>query len=347
MNAASKRANDPARVASNESITPRRLPKPVQIVTTKTTKESIVKTVPLENSAVISAVRIISDESGVALDELTDDTRFDDIGLDSLLGLMVNSRIRDELGLDMDSNVFLEVRTVGSFKTFLRGLIGGSEQVVTVMENIKEKVPPVVGIATLPIDDVGANSSTWTSVLAILAEESGIDINELTPDTNFSDIGVDSLLSLVVVSRMRDELDLDIPDQSLFMDCPTLESLNVRIVGVPPPSPPASVISESDASSYAPSIFTPVLVAETPLSADVEPFPTKVELPPVKPAWSIVLQGSPRNATQRLFLFPDGCGAATSYLQLPTISKTTAVIAFNSPFMKYVIQMSARLAKLT
>jgi len=70
--------------------------------------------------------------------------------------------------------------------------------------------------------------------------------------------------------------------------------------------------------------------------------PSNDSIQPLEPAWSLVLQGSPRLATEKLFLFPDGCGAATSYLRLPRISPTTAVIAFNSPFMKNPHEMAGQ-----
>ena len=60
----------------------------------------------------------------------------------------------------------------------------------------------------------------------------------------------------------------------------------------------------------------------------------RAKLDPVKPACSIVLQGSPKKAKERLFLFPDGCGAATSYVKIQKIAESTSLIGFNSPIMK-------------
>lgn len=373
VNAASKRTKEPAIAKPTEAVVHRTpVPKSVGAVV-KTTTKQLVTHAPVEDRSISTAIGIISQESGVEVSELTDDTRFDDIGVDSLLGLMVSSRIRDELGLDVESSAFLEVRTVGSFKTFLRGLTGITEQVSTVTETIKEDIAPVA-LPPLSYDGSRNNSGVWANVVAILAEESGIDVNELTGETYFSDIGVDSLLSLVVVSRLRDEFDLDLPEQSLFIDFPTVDSLKARITGgLRSPS----ISSDSDTSTDVLGVFTPNLVPGTPFEefsppskkgasvsvVEVPLTPTPLEredpfaslsmvhrsllsnnslvsiaevLPAVRPAWSIILQGSPRTATNKLFLFPDGCGAATSYLQLPTLSPSTAVIAFNSPYMKYV-----------
>jgi acyl carrier protein len=297
-----------------------------------------------EYSKVLRAISIISEESGISSAELTDDTRFDDVGVDSLLGLMVSSRMRDELSIDFDSAAFLQVGTVGSFKTLIQGLIGASGEAVTTKESVQEQLVSVDRLLSVlqPITANGVDSiATWSSVLEIIAEESGIDVTELTTDTNFADIGLDSLLSLVVVSRMRDELNIDIPNQSLFIDYPTVSSLEAMITGLLQPSESRSEADHSDSSTDIPHVFTPPIgPVETPMEdifdliRGIHPGPNLAPLPPIKPAWSIILQGSPRNAADRLFLFPDGCGAATSYLKLPALSPSTAVIAFNSPFMK-------------
>nr|QGS83604.1 polyketide synthase [Shiraia bambusicola] len=348
VNAASKRANGPgvSKPAEVAAKPPASVPA-VNTVVKTVTKKSTVAQPQSDGRSITTAVSIISQESGIALSELTDDTRFEDIGVDSLLGLMVSSRIRDELGIDFDSSAFLEIRTVGSFKTFLQGL-AGSNEITTTTETVQEETASTLLEPAFFSNDTKVTSTIWSKILEMIAEESGIKVEELTGDTNFSDIGVDSLLSLVVVSRMRDELELEVSEQSLFLDFPTVESLKARITGARQSPPTESETSDSDLSTEVSSVFTYEGVIETPME---ELFtPDKKEsvismteiIPPVKPAWSIILQGSPRNAREKLFLFPDGCGAATSYLKLPALSPTTAVIAFNSPFMKNPHEMNNR-----
>lgn len=340
VNAASKRANGPgvSKPAEVAAKPPASAPA-VNTVVKTVTKKSTVAQPQSDDRSIITAVNIISQESGIALSELTDDTRFEDIGVDSLLGLMVSSRIRDELGIDFDSSAFLEIRTVGSFKTFLKGLTGSNE-VITTTETVQEETASTLVEPIFFSNDNKATNTIWSKILEMIAEESGIKVEELTGDTNFSDIGVDSLLSLVVVSRMRDELELEVSEQSLFLDFPTVESLKARITGARQSPPNESEASDSDLSTEVSSVFTYEGVIETPMEELFTPDKkgsiismTEI-IPSVKPAWSIILQGSPRSAREKLFLFPDGCGAATSYLKLPALSPSTAVIAFNSPFMK-------------
>ena len=72
------------------------------------------------------------------------------------------------------------------------------------------------------------------SALAIVSEESGIARTDLTGDSSFADIGVDSLLSMVIASRFREELNIQLEaDFKLFVDCPTVNELKVFLRGSP------------------------------------------------------------------------------------------------------------------
>nr|6FIK_C Chain C, Polyketide synthase [Cercospora nicotianae] len=73
--------------------------------------------------------------------------------------------------------------------------------------------------------------TVWRDALKILSEESGLTDEELTDDTSFADVGVDSLMSLVITSRLRDELDIDFPDRALFEECQTIFDLRKRFSG--------------------------------------------------------------------------------------------------------------------
>ena len=59
------------------------------------------------------------------------------------------------------------------------------------------------------------------SALKIVAEEVQFDPNEVDSDTEFVDVGVDSLLSLTIISRLNEELGLEVP-ASVFDDNPTI-----------------------------------------------------------------------------------------------------------------------------
>ena len=214
------------------------LPKVSQVTPGKTQSANVEK-----------AMAIIADESGVALEDLTDGTDLADCGVDSLLGLTIQARLKEELEQEVDFNALLfEYPTVGELKTFFGG--GGDSNSVdtspsgtttptssTAQESSASSVkasdttsnssaPPTIG--DLPASKVDFD---FSRALQIISEESGVARDELTSDTIFADAGIDSLLSLVVVSRFKDELELNITNESLFLECPTVGELESFLRG--------------------------------------------------------------------------------------------------------------------
>ncbi|TEA14637.1 Non-reducing polyketide synthase pks27 [Colletotrichum sidae] len=249
-----------------------------------------------------------------------------------------------------------------------------------------DELPPSSPVRTNTAADKAPD--TWPAVLKVLAEESGLEETELADEVALVDIGIDSLLSLVVTGRLREELEVNLPERAIFEECLTIGDIRMRVCGGGGAEYPRSesvrsaerdlaTTAASDTVSSAGSVdmdssatlssdsTTPVnchsktsyfsaacsdYEDEEPLSAakdlkpvvklrDVkhlhhQPPPTAVIANSVPPAWSMYMQGSRLRSTENLFFFPDGCGTATSYLCLPGISPTTALIAFNSPFAK-------------
>ena len=318
------------------------------------TVETITEVVsqPQTTKLVDATLAIISTESGIAATELTDECNFDDIGMDSLLCLMVSSKLSEELAVELDSATFLELGTIANLKAFVQKL-ESPQHVATVNTTYTEQILDDTAVISTVVDLGGVDTAAvWDGIVNMISEESGVAKAELTDGAFFADIGIDSLLSLVIWSRMQDELELDLPQMSPFIEFDTLGSFKRYILGNQNPpalpaderiarsadsttssSPPATSLRSSSEEGRV-SIDTPL--SSEDVSSDIKEESTKGYFTntPIQPAWPLVLQGSPKLATERLFLFPDGCGAATSYMRLPRISPSTAVIAFNSPFMK-------------
>lgn len=64
-------------------------------------------------------------------------------------------------------------------------------------------------------------TSVCSSAMDILATEIGVGLDELVDNIAFADLGCDSLMSLTVSGRLREELEIDVPS-SAFTDNPTI-----------------------------------------------------------------------------------------------------------------------------
>ncbi|RKU45682.1 Type I Iterative Polyketide synthase (PKS) [Coniochaeta pulveracea] len=79
------------------------------------------------------------------------------------------------------------------------------------------------------ITKVNAKLSVTSEILDILAAEVGVSHDELADNIAFTDLGVDSLMSLTVSGRIREDLDLDL-SSTAFVDYPTIGAFKGYLV---------------------------------------------------------------------------------------------------------------------
>ncbi|KAL8792417.1 MAG: hypothetical protein Q9195_005031 [Heterodermia aff. obscurata] len=79
--------------------------------------------------------------------------------------------------------------------------------------------PTVNGVLPKP-------DSTTSKAIQIISDEAAIDLVDLTDDASVAALGVDSLMSLVIAEKFRDQLGVTVPG-SLFLEFPTVGDLRV------------------------------------------------------------------------------------------------------------------------
>lgn len=348
-----------------------------------------------EKSAVLfqKALHIISEESGIITEELGDDIILSDVGIDSLLGLMIASRFRDELAMNIDATTLHGFYTIKGLKDFIFGfsdnsitnyITEGNQIPLSGAEKVYESPDdlPVITKFPDPIENKSSSQAItyfqsdcksassikegqFARVLQIISEESGIAITEFADDTVFADIGIDSLLSMMITSRLRDELDIEAGNNvNIFLTCNTLRDLrNIlstgdeskaekTLVDITPSSDDSTNSASLDLSSL--SINTVATEGEygafenntdvSDTSSYSEKF-VEVSSQPRR-ATSVILQGRPWVCSKSLFLFPDGAGSASSYANLPIIHSDLAVLALNCPYVRHPQEMTCSLEEL-
>lgn len=55
--------------------------------------------------------------------------------------------------------------------------------------------------------------SIFNKVKSIVAEQLGVDEEEITPDTSFEDLNADSLDIVELIMALEEEFDIEIPDE--------------------------------------------------------------------------------------------------------------------------------------
>ncbi|KAG8525581.1 putative secondary metabolism biosynthetic enzyme [Bacidia gigantensis] len=291
---------------------------------------------PAGPSKLDRALAIISEESGILIPEMKDGDFFADLGIDSLLILVIASRFREELTLDLSASFFVDVDSIGAIRKYFNDL-ESPEEIVEV---------PVTATATeVPTTDGPLKLDT---ALSIIAEESGISIPEMKDEDYLSDLGIDSLLLLVIASRFREELSLDL-SASFFADVDSIGAIKNYFKSLDAPSTGAITPESQDDSDSASSQSGRSTPSEATTASEApEPTPAPKN-PNAKPprSTSILLQGTITPTTKTMFLFPDGSGSATSYMHLPRVDSSVAVVAMNCPYMTTPTQMTGTFEDIT
>ena len=271
---------------------------------------NLINTPPTEN-VVTHVMRIISEESGLEMGDLDPSSEFTALGIDSLLSLTIRGRIQEEMKLELSSTLLADCPTVNDLTSLLTGSqIGAS------------LLPPSSGSESSSTHGTDTssegnetNSSSVTSndciiesIHAAIAQETGVATEELKSWTSFSELGMDSLLKLTIMGKLREGLNKEFP-ASLLDDNDTMDEVEKAL--------------DLNKGPSGDGILTNVENQLVENGPDSPPHAT-----------SVLLQGNPRAAKKTLFLFPEGSGSAVSYSSIPRISPDVAVYGLNSPWHK-------------
>ncbi|KAK5989785.1 Non-reducing polyketide synthase pkgA [Cladobotryum mycophilum] len=81
--------------------------------------------------------------------------------------------------------------------------------------------PPAV---TQQVQAQGGQPPHVAACLQLIADETGLDLEDLAGEAAFADLGVDSLMSLALSAKIRAELGIDV-QSSIFIECATVQDL--------------------------------------------------------------------------------------------------------------------------
>lgn len=241
---------------------------------------------------------------------------------------------------------------------------------------IEESNIGIVSTSTASVSQstIGAPTEILMSarVMDIVAEETDLDLSELVDGAAFDNLGVDSLMTLSISARLREELGLDV-GSTLFLDCSTVGDLR-KLIDESYSTISSTLATTEDESESRESmdsattynsepdidfmeskdLTTPTTFGQTrsvdnrrpiiPRSLTSGP---KVNLAAYPSANSVLLQGTVKTAARRLFLLPDGSGSATSYVSIPPLDPSIVVYGLNCPFLKTPTDLTCSVEILT
>ncbi|KAL8736780.1 MAG: hypothetical protein Q9166_000146 [cf. Caloplaca sp. 2 TL-2023] len=309
-----------------KSVAPK-TPTPLQLMNPR--KRSSISTRGPSQLIIDKALDNIASELGVPVNELADSIEFANLGVDSLMSLSIAGQFREKLETEIQSSLFTDFPTVRGMKGFLSQY--------DLSEMVEELLEESSGSLTSDLDADGVSNngriSTPTSLdsadyhepsemttdsgsLSLVVRETrfremGVEVNELLATDDLESLGMDSLMSLSMLSVLREATSLSL--SSMFL----IDNHSIQTIEQALHISPRKKVAKSKPT---------VPVAKAQATAKTER--------PERLASSVFLQGSPKSASKTLWLVPDGSGSATSYIFVPEISRGMAVWGLNSLFMK-------------
>ncbi|KAI2624897.1 polyketide synthase [Hypoxylon sp. NC1633] len=303
----------------------------------------------LTQTSVVSVVMdIISKETGVGHDELADNIAFADLGVDSLMGLTISGRLREELELNVDSHAFNDHATVGAFKKFLAqfetattsvsessGSSGSSDSDDDIESDSEVTTPGESDKGSVKDDAAPADAENDNELRQLVREticaEMGVEVEEVIAAPDLAALGMDSLMSLSILGILREKTGLNIPSD-LLGHSPSLKDIE-RTLGIED-KPKRAASAPKPAAPKAQKPKTDSKAPAKPDSDTATKTQSVLDAYPHRKATSVLLQGNHRTASKQLFMIPDGSGSATSYTEISELGSDVAVWGMFSPFMR-------------
>lgn len=305
-----------------KTSTPRQVPIPIpegQISPkTQTVTGSHYKSNRQNREVLDSLLEFVAEELGHQKGEISLHDKLYDLGLDSLMTLTLTGNLQERLGIKIPHSQLLACDTIGQ----LLDLIHPDKQanpIDTVSEepsfypSDSSSATDSVGVDT-PTMELGNDSEHITELIkSIILDETGVMAEDLQPRADLSSLGLDSLMSLAILGRLRDasvELPMDFFLENHTMDA-VFEAISKRVL-------PKALSYQQEAKFQAERNSPKLLPYNGPHCAK-----------------AILLQRrSNPLGDKHLFLFPDGSGSPSSYSVLEQIHPDFNIYGLVCPFLK-------------
>uniref|UniRef100_V5EPC7 Polyketide synthase n=1 Tax=Kalmanozyma brasiliensis (strain GHG001) TaxID=1365824 RepID=V5EPC7_KALBG len=274
---------------------------------------------------------VLAAELGIAVEEMKPGVKFADLGLDSLMSLVCISTLEAlHLGFEIPQSLFLECDSPAELLQWIREQAGDdadgddTQHQGAVPATAAEEAPasphfpPMADVSPAQMSkdskETHSNSAVeeaFKTIRTTIETELGVAEGSIDGEANLADLGMDSLMSLLVLGNLTGALPIELPS-SLFMDCTSLREIHAFLAAeLGEPSSNGATVSEA--------------VTQPPPGKAVN-----IIVPPAKKP-VLLRQGSDPSCSTPLFLLPDGSGMSTVYQNFHAIDRP--VYSLNSPYL--------------
>ncbi|KAI1357984.1 hypothetical protein F5Y08DRAFT_351317 [Xylaria arbuscula] len=182
----------------------------------------------------------------------------------------------------------------------------------------------------LPLSSNGQDNMA-DSFISALIEESGVDPDDLKDSASLSELGVDSLMGIAIIQKMKSSTGHTLPI-SMISELQTIRDVRDRLGSLN--SEATSQSCDTNAVSISDSIVTSSPQDHSPSCTPPPDSSAPAEAPTTLPkSNAVLLHGKAHSSLRPLFLIAGSTGSASGYTHLPPLSSGTPIWALESPFL--------------
>ncbi|OKP10856.1 Conidial yellow pigment biosynthesis polyketide synthase [Penicillium subrubescens] len=265
----------------------------------------------------------IASELGLEASEISPHDKLADLGVDSLMTLTLAGNLLDQFGLEVSHNELMSLPTISELLDILEQRSPGDAMLSPPFTTQELAAPAIssqssdssLSFTTETFTPNSDNGDTAELVRSIIIEETGILFEDLEFSADLGSLGVDSLMGLTVLGRLR-EAGVEL-ETNFFLENRTMGEV-FKALSCPP-------VTEKTKSPVTDKVVYNGKSAANPLPIQSDArFRAK----------AILLQRrSDPSSTENLFLFPDGSGSPSSYAALEQINPKVNVYGLVCPFI--------------
>ena len=164
-------------------------------------------------------LNIVASESGFGVTNMQPSTLFSDMGVDSLLSIAIISAVQRQTGVELGASFFDDHPAVADVQREFGNAIKAVRQPT-------DNAMPAAEFAPELGEDAGDNYMAEI-VLDTVASESGFGIEDMKPSVPFTDMGVDSLMSIAIISTVERQTGVVLA-ATFFEDHPTVADIRLE-----------------------------------------------------------------------------------------------------------------------
>ncbi|UII31930.1 SDR family NAD(P)-dependent oxidoreductase [Fulvivirga ulvae] len=157
-----------------------------------------------------SLKKLLAKELHMQVDEIDEDSQFVDLGLDSIIGVTFIRKISDKYNIPLQATIVYSYSTIAKLAGHVK------EEAEKLGTLVSEPAAPAV--VETPVETPQVNTGTTSdadvlpeiinSLKKLLAKELHMQVDEIDEDSQFVDLGLDSIIGVTFIRKISDQYNI-------------------------------------------------------------------------------------------------------------------------------------------